>query len=265
MRVRLLALVSIGFFFYQCDSTVDPKPVDCNLSDLAISINSSQDASGCTTPDGSATVVASGGDEDYQYRIDGGTLQASASFDNLAPGIYQIDVMDGEGCERSVSVTIGSPSGVTITDLVAEDSGCGTSDGTITVTATGGSNLTYKLNDGSFDSNNVFMNLEAGTYTVTVKDDSGCEFAEEVTVKSGTPYATISSILSANCAVSGCHNGDNGSTRNWNVDQNVVNSAAAIKSRTGSGSMPPSSSGLSLTAEQIAEIACWVDDGASLN
>ncbi|MEO1261213.1 MAG: gliding motility-associated C-terminal domain-containing protein [Bacteroidota bacterium] len=79
----------------------------------------------------------------------------------------------------------------------------GLSNGTIQVIDVSGGEApyTYSLNNGSFSSNNFFINLGEGSYTVVVMDNNGCESApiqitieepEEVTVElvpsvDGTP------------------------------------------------------------------------------
>ena len=80
-----------------------------------------------------------------------------------------------------------------------------TNNGTITITATGGSGFTYKLNAGGvYQSSNVFVSLAAGTYTIFAKDASGCEGSGSVTVLSTTPVAVTAVSTSAiNCANNG--------------------------------------------------------------
>lgn len=70
-------------------------------------------------------------------------------------------------------------------------------------------------------------------------------------------------LLEAQCTFSGCHNGDNGASRNWTQKDNVIALSAGIKARTQSGSMPRSPG--ELTAAEVEMIACWVDQGAKDN
>jgi len=55
-------------------------------------------------------------------------------------------------------------------------SDCATADGTIQLSATGGSGTyQFKLGTGSYGNASLFSNLSAGSYTATVKDTNGCE------------------------------------------------------------------------------------------
>jgi hypothetical protein len=44
----------------------------------------------------------------------------------------------------------------------------------ILVTATGGTNIQYKINTEAFQSSGTFENLNSGVYTVTAKNNEGC-------------------------------------------------------------------------------------------
>ncbi|WP_339629758.1 T9SS type B sorting domain-containing protein [uncultured Maribacter sp.] len=72
----------------------------------------------------------------HQYRINGGTLQASASFSGLAPGNYTIEVVDGNDCSDSIPVTI-EPQLRVNTSIDAEIP-CGGAPGQIRVIVNGG-------------------------------------------------------------------------------------------------------------------------------
>ncbi|GJM30893.1 MAG: hypothetical protein DHS20C17_35280 [Cyclobacteriaceae bacterium] len=81
-----------------------------------------------------------------------------------------------------------------------------------------------------------------------------------------TTYSeVIQPILSQNCTVPSCHDGSNPSIPNWQELDNVQANASKIKEKTEDRTMPPSSSGKILSAEQIGDIACWVDSGARDN
>ena len=55
---------------------------------------------------GSITVEGFGGQSGYMYAIDGGSMQASGQFDNVAPGAHVISIEDANGCINSTTVNI---------------------------------------------------------------------------------------------------------------------------------------------------------------
>ena len=115
----------------------------------------------------------------------------------------------------------------------------------------------------SLQSSGTFDGLAAGKYTVhAVETGTGCETSTEATVLSGVSFsADIQSIITAKCAVSGCH--VSGTGRANFTDLSVIQSnATGIKNRTQSGNMPKNDT---ITEEQKDLIACWVDDGALNN
>jgi len=63
---------------------------------------------------------------------------------------------------------------ISVNGTVANPSVAGASDGSITLTATGGSGFSFSLNGGLFQSYNKFTNLAAGDYSVVVKNADGC-------------------------------------------------------------------------------------------
>lgn len=50
----------------------------------------------------------------------------------------------------------------------------GSSNGSISATATGGSGFTFRLDGGAFQASGNFTGLGAGTYTVTARNSDGC-------------------------------------------------------------------------------------------
>ncbi len=87
-------------------------------------------------------------------------------------------------------------------------SGC-MSNGAISITATGGTGLQYKLDNGAFASANSFSNLAAGMYTITVKNTEGCTKTTTATVTSGASGITIAETIvgSNDCLAAGTGDG----------------------------------------------------------
>lgn len=147
----------------------------------------------CGNNTGTITVTATGGIIPYQYSKDGITYQSSNIFNGLGGGQYTIRVKDATGCINNVVVTIlsGILPGLTATPAAAT---CGLNNGTIVAFGTGGvAPLTYSINSNTFQSGNVFTNLTPGSYTVSVKDASGCVKTVSVTIASN-PAPTVTAV-----------------------------------------------------------------------
>jgi hypothetical protein len=256
--------------FSGCASNNEPKPVDCNTTDLTITLSVKGDPTDCNANNGSIVVAATGGAAPYQFKLNSGTFVSAATFNNLGPGSFTVVVKDANTCERTLSsIVLTSPSSpVASASAIAAHTNCLSPNGSITVNVTGGTPpYQYKIGNDTFISSNVFGQLKGGSYTITVQDASNCSITinDMVPSNTGISFQThISTIIQTRCSLSGCHNGDNGASRNWTVFSNVQSNAANIKSRTGSRSMPPAGA-QQLTQEQIDLIACWVDSGAQNN
>ena len=141
--------------------------------------------------EGSITVSSPSGGQGgtYQTKINaGGTYQdltSSNVYSSLLAGTYTLYIKDGGGCERTYTVTITQPAALSISTSVTHPTCYGDSNGSITVSASGGLGnlqLYYALSSNlgsSYSANqtsNVFSNLAAGTsYIVRVEEDiTGC-------------------------------------------------------------------------------------------
>ncbi|MEO5595395.1 MAG: SprB repeat-containing protein [Chitinophagaceae bacterium] len=115
----------------------------------------------------------------------------------------------------------------------------GSSNGSITATATGGTGFTFSLNNGTFQASGVFNNLAAGKYAITAKNANGCSSSASSTVVAkaiacagqtpGPFFTAVKAILTTNCAVTGCHNGTQ--SPDYRVDCTIVDYADLIKLR----------------------------------
>ncbi len=157
------------------------QPTEITGSGAKKSYNGS-DLSCATSTDGEITVTASGGTGTLTYSINGGSYQSDNVFSGLAAGIHTLSVKDANDCVVSLaSVTITAPvaisgSGAVTSNYNGSQLSCnGSTDGEITVSASGGTGtLTYSINGGSYQSDNVFTGLAAGVHTLSVKDANDC-------------------------------------------------------------------------------------------
>jgi hypothetical protein len=164
------------------------------------------DATTCSSNDGTITVTASGGTGVYQYSSDNGaTFQASNIFSSLAAATYNVVVKDANNCVTAASsVSIGSPSGLTFTTAKTDATCNGVSNGTITVTVSGGTApYQYSSDNGvTFQGSNILGSLAAATYTVVAKDVNGCQFSSSVIINQPSAVTFTFVKVDASCAAS---------------------------------------------------------------
>ncbi|MEP1097580.1 MAG: hypothetical protein ABJG78_20855 [Cyclobacteriaceae bacterium] len=264
-NISLVVLVLFLSVFIGCSDNSEDTAVDCANSDIAVSVSETTPAD-CDVQ-GSIEVNGTGGTSPYSYSIDETTFQNSATFSNLSAGSYTITVKDSDGCTATVEATVSvGPSGITL-NLSSSESDCGNETGTISATATGGNSVyTFSLDGGMSQDSGEFDGVSNGSHEVVVTDGEGCSATQSIVVTTAVSWTgDIMPIINSNCAVSGCHNGDNSSIPNWTDLSTVQANASNIKRRTGDKSMPQAGSGLTLTDDEIELIACWVDDGARNN
>ena len=158
--------------------------------------------SSCTGNNGSITITASAGTPSYTYSINGGTaFQAGNGFTGLAAGTYAIVVKDAAGCTASGSAQITQPTPPTITSTDFTPADCGTSNGSATVHATGGTgSYTYSWSP-SGGNGATTGGISSGSYTVTVTDSLNCTATSSVTVPNiGGPDITIVTQTDVTCS-----------------------------------------------------------------
>jgi gliding motility-associated-like protein len=132
--------------------------------------------------DGIAQADVTGGVSPYTYIwSNGGT---SSKQVELAADSYYLTVTDANGCSHIDSVFISAPQEVDA-DLTIKNVSCFEGrDGAITVTPIGGTPpFTYSINGTQFFGSSTLIALEAGDYTVSIKDVNGCIFSVPGTVE----------------------------------------------------------------------------------
>ncbi len=132
---------------------------------------------------GSVELSATGGVGNFNYALENNT-NTTGIFEGLQQGNYTALVTDGNNCETTVDFGIEE---ATLLSGGAENflEDTGMSDGAVSVAGSGGTSpYSYSIDGGtSFQNENIFDNLESGTYTVIIRDAEGCQFETEVVVE----------------------------------------------------------------------------------
>jgi len=155
----------------------------------------------CGQNNGSITTSVSGGTPTYTYLWNTGAT--TSSITNVAAGTYTVTVTDSKLCTKSFSQTISNLSGPVVTvDSVKNVSCFGGTNGGIYISVTGNSPFTYAWSSGAVSQD--LVNVAAGTYTVTVTDNSNCQAVVSRTI---TQPTVIAATLTATNATCGQNNG----------------------------------------------------------
>ena len=132
---------------------------------------------------GAITVSATGG-TGFMYSRDGVNFQVTPTFTNLPAGTYTITARNSVGCRGFITVVLTNAcAGVTVNVSFTKVDPIGpASNGSITVSATGGTGFQYNLNGGSYQPSSTFSNLGPGTYTITARSSQQCIGSVQVTL-----------------------------------------------------------------------------------
>jgi hypothetical protein len=159
-----------------------PRPVITKVTPTATT---------CGNNNGSVEITATGGVGALGYSLSGVQWSSDNKITGLSAGNYDVLVKDGRGCTSNLAtpVTVAAIQPVTF-DITSVKSASAPAavDGQIALSIAGGqSPYTLSLNNGAYSgyatSNTYTFNaIEAGLYTLTVTDASGCVAAKSVLV-----------------------------------------------------------------------------------
>lgn len=157
---------------------------------LSLSINSTN-ISCFGANDGTAQVVATGGDTPYTYLWS--NAQSTASINNLSSGIYRVTVTDNSGTSDTISTLIQEPAEFKSQILLAKNiSTVGASDGELVAWSRGGTApISYAWDDPANQTTRKATGLAAGTYTVTLTDANSCTDITSLSIGLGACPADI--------------------------------------------------------------------------
>lgn len=165
----------------QFDTVTVIQPPAINITGTALNATC---AGVCT---GSVTLTTSGGTGAYTYLWSDGSTKANVT--GLCPGSYTVTVTDANGCKASQVFTIGQNISIAVSTAATGILCNGAGTGSATVTASGGGGIyTYKWSPGG-QTNQTATNLTAGTYTILVTDQNGCQGTDSVKVIEPLPIS----------------------------------------------------------------------------
>ncbi len=183
--------------------------------------------------DGSIQVSVTGGSPTYSYLWTPG-VGSGPLVTSLAPGNYDLEVADANGCTAAENFTVNEPAPIVLS-VSTVGAFCGLDNGSAEVLAGGGvAPYSYQWDDINMQTTNVATDLFAGNYSVVVTDAVGCQSSVSTTV-TGTMLFSIDSVVT-NPVI--CHGTTTGSAEvfvsngtspysyQWDDPNNQITSAA---------------------------------------
>ena len=176
------------------------------------------------TSTGTISAAGTGGTGPYTY-LWASLSSTLSTVNNVAIGNYTCQIKDANNCIISPTISVTQPSSVTLSSSVTP-ANCNQSNGSATVTASGGTPLyTYTWTSGSTSATQT--GIAAGTYTILVKDANNCTYNVSATIPNlSGPTIAISSSTNVSCfggnngvATATTSGGTGAITINWSTGQ----------------------------------------------
>ena len=168
---------------------------------------------------------------------------------------YLVYIKDSVGCAKSYSAFVDQPASVTFSVVLTNPTCYNGSDGSIVVTATGGSGTGYqysKDNGTTWQTGNTFSNLSIDSYLIKVKDNNGClSSGIASTLSKSAPNATISTTVVS------CNGGSNGTIT---VSSGTGGSGSGYQSKLTGGTY--ANLPVTYTGKTAGSYTVYVKDGA---
>lgn len=145
---------------------------------------------------GTVNLTVAGGTPSYSYTWSNGS--ANANLSGLAAGTYTATVTDANGCSKTASATVTQPTALLINRTVSNITCNGAANGSIVVTANGGTPAySYLWNNGATTKDR--SGLGTGTFTVTVTDANGCSATTSATITAPSKINVTKSSTTVTC------------------------------------------------------------------
>lgn len=194
-----------------CPTTTTTYTLTSNLANCEVSASATVtvtepsiefDVTNITCTDGSTgeirpTVLDATPPYDFSWTFNGDPFSTDEDLVGLEAGTYCLTIVDSEGCTTTACTEVIEEDVLDIADFEFSQYTCsaisctGASDGSITITVIGGTGAySFAWTDASnnpIPGDETVSNLPAGTYTVIVTDELGCEVTGVYTLVEPTP------------------------------------------------------------------------------
>ncbi len=175
---------------------LEPSALIPNASTTPVSCNG--------TCDGSASVAPTGGVLPYTYLWNDPLAQTAATALDLCAGDYDVIITDANLCSTTVTVTVASPSAITVIEDITNISCQGDANGIIELTASGGSGLyTYTWTPAPPIGNgtSIGSGLDEGDYTIEIEDlnNPGCILSVTYSISQPDSLTAILNTVESTC------------------------------------------------------------------
>ena len=173
------------------------------ITEPAILANSgtSTDVSCFGLCNGNALTNISGGTPPYTFAWDDPNSDTNLGVTGLCAGTYHVTVTDSNGCVLLDTFPILEPTILSATISSKSDEVCGGAcDGSATVSASGGT-TPYTYTWSGICTSSSCTNVCAGTFSVTVTDNNGCNIVLTDSIQGPTPLSNIVGSTNSTCGI----------------------------------------------------------------
>lgn len=145
----------------------------------------------CNLPNGALGSNVTGGNAPISYSWSNGA--GTPSITNVPSGSYRLIVTDASGCKDTSDIVLAASNAPSVS-LTSIPPTCGSSNGSVTSSVTGGTTpYTYAWSNGGTSSS--INNVASGTFKLIVTDNSGCKDTAEVILHtSNGPAITLTPV-----------------------------------------------------------------------
>jgi gliding motility-associated-like protein len=169
---------------------ITQPPVDLTGSAVATNALCAGQASGSVTASGL------GGTTPYIFQWNNG--QSGPTINNVAPGLYVVNIIDSNNCVFTTTATVTAPSALVASGVVTSATCSGSSTGGVTLTVTGGTTpYTFAWSNNTASQN--LTGVIANTYTVTITDANNCTLVQSFIVTEAPSLLTSVSGNNPDC------------------------------------------------------------------